>query len=55
MNAVRVAQNLDRLGLRSGDVVAIAAANHHHLASVVFGILSLAAPIHTLDPGFKKR
>lgn len=53
INTIRVAQNFVRLGLRSGAIVAIAAGNHHHLASVVFGLLSLAAPVHILDPEFK--
>lgn len=53
MNAIRVAQNLAKIGLESGDIVAIAAFNNHDLASVVFGLLSLAVTISPMDTGFK--
>lgn len=53
-NAIRVAQNLDNLGIGVGDVVAIVAGNHHDVAPVVIAALSLGAPINTLDPNFKE-
>lgn len=54
LNTIRVAQNLQKLGIHSGDVVAVIAENHHHLASVVFASLALAAPVNFLGPDFSK-
>lgn len=51
-NAIRVAQHLHRLGIRSGDIVAVLAANHHHVSSVVFGAIALAAPVNILGLNF---
>lgn len=53
LNAIRMAQHMQELGICSGDVVAIVAGNHHEVAAVVFGAMALAAPINTLDPNFK--
>lgn len=52
INAIRVAQHLETLGIRSGDVVAVLAANHHHLSSVLFGAMALAAPVNILGLNF---
>lgn len=52
VNTVRVAQHLAELGIRSGDVITVMASNHHHLASVVFAGIVLAAPIHILGINF---
>lgn len=52
INTRRVAQNLDELGIQSGNVVAVIAQNHHHLASVVFAAIALGAPVNVLGPDF---
>lgn len=48
INTIRFAQNLNNLGISNGDVVAVLAANHHHLSSVLFGAMALAAPVNIL-------
>lgn len=53
LNAIRMAQHMQEIGVGSGDVVALVAGNHHEVAAVVFGAMALAAPINTLDPNFK--
>lgn len=52
LHTIRVAQNLQILGIRSGDVVAVMAANHHHLSALLFGSLALAAPVNILGLNF---
>lgn len=52
LNTVRVAQHMQALGIRSGDVVALLAENHHDVASVVFASIALAAPVNLLGPDF---
>lgn len=51
-NTIRLANNLQKLGIQSGDVVAVIAENHHHLASLVFASIALAAPVNFLGPEY---
>lgn len=52
ISTIRVAQNLQRLGIRSGDVVAVMAANRDFVSSVVIGAMALAAPVNILGVNF---
>lgn len=50
--AIRVAQNLNLLGIKEQEVIAIAATMSQHVAPVLFGCFLVGAPINTLDPEF---
>lgn len=52
LNAIRAAEHLALLGVGEGDVLALVAKNHHHVAAVVVAAMALAAPVNTLDPHF---
>lgn len=54
LNTIRLAQNMEKLGIRSGDVVAVLALNHHHVYSVLIASFALAAPVHALGVTFSK-
>lgn len=47
-----VAQNLLKMGLTAGDVVAVVTRNHHYVAPVIFACLTIATPVNTLDASF---
>lgn len=50
--AVRAAQNIKKLNLMKGDVVAVIAKNNHDLIPILVALLSLNYPINTLNPTF---
>lgn len=52
LNTTRLAQNMAKLGIRSGDVVAVLAPSHHHLPSVMYASIALAAPISVMGKNF---
>lgn len=52
IKTVYVAQNLLKIGVNAGDVVAVIARNHHYIAPVVFACLTIGAPVNTLDASF---
>uniref|UniRef100_A0A182IV29 AMP-dependent synthetase/ligase domain-containing protein n=1 Tax=Anopheles atroparvus TaxID=41427 RepID=A0A182IV29_ANOAO len=51
---IRFAQNLATIGIRKGDVVALANANSENLAPLVCALLSIGAPLSPLAPGFNQ-
>lgn len=53
IKTIRVANNLQKVGINVGDVVAVIARNHHYVAPVVFACLTVGAPVNTLDASFK--
>lgn len=52
INAIRAAENLQRLGYKSNDVFAIMARNSKDVAPVVFAALFNGCALNTLDPNF---
>lgn len=53
IKTIHAAQNLLKVGINIGDVVAVIARNHHYVAPVVFACLTIGAPVNTLDASFK--
>lgn len=57
LNAIRLAMNLqrlDRFSVRQNDAIAVVSKNHELLSAVVLAAFALAAPINTLEPGFRE-
>uniref|UniRef100_A0A1Q3EVD5 Putative acyl-coa synthetase n=1 Tax=Culex tarsalis TaxID=7177 RepID=A0A1Q3EVD5_CULTA len=52
LRAIRAAQNLAELGLRKGDMVAMACANSDGVASMVLALLFNGMPVHMLAPNY---
>lgn len=52
--SIRIAQNIEDLGIQQEDVVGICAANTDYLAPLAFGSLFCGAILSTLDPSFDK-
>lgn len=52
MKTIFISQNLLKVGVKAGDVVAVIARNHHYVAPVVFACLTILAPVNTLDASF---
>ncbi|XP_037028941.1 4-coumarate--CoA ligase 1-like [Bradysia coprophila] len=52
MKTIFVSQNLLKIGVKEGDVVAVIARNQHYVAPVVFACLTILAPVNTLDASF---
>lgn len=52
--AIRVAQNLTRLGFKQGDVFGFICRNSTNLPPTLYGSILIGAPINPLDAGFKK-
>lgn len=52
VKTICVSQNLLKIGVNAGDVIAIIAGNHHYVAPVVFACLTIGAPVNTLDASF---
>jgi acyl-CoA synthetase (AMP-forming)/AMP-acid ligase II len=53
LRAVRIAQNLQKQGIDTGDIVSICAANTDNIYPVLFGLIMIQAVVNTLDPNFK--
>ncbi|KAJ6637736.1 putative CoA ligase CCL7 [Pseudolycoriella hygida] len=51
---IRAAQNLAAFDIDVNDVIQVIATNHHYLAPIVFGALTIGAPINALDVKFTK-
>ena len=54
LRSIRVAQNLEKLGYKRGDIVALVARNGEKMAPILFGCLLIGCPVNTLDPSFDK-
>jgi long-subunit acyl-CoA synthetase (AMP-forming) len=54
LRAIRVAQNLEKLGYKRGDIVALVARNGEKIAPVLIGCMLLGCPVNTLDATFDK-
>ncbi|XP_031623989.1 probable 4-coumarate--CoA ligase 1 [Contarinia nasturtii] len=54
LKTIRAAQNLQKRGYKSKNVVGIIAKNSHHLAPIVFASLAIGSAVNTLDTSFKK-
>lgn len=52
MKTILVSQNLLKIGVKAGDVVAVIVQNHHYVAPVIFACLTILAPVNTLDASF---
>ncbi|XP_037028878.1 4-coumarate--CoA ligase 1-like [Bradysia coprophila] len=52
--SIRAAQNLINLGIGFDDVIQVISKNHHYLAPIMFGALSIGAPINAIDVQFTK-
>lgn len=52
VKTICVSQNLLKLGVNGGDVVAVIARNHQYVAPVIFACLTIGAPVNTLDASF---
>jgi len=52
--SIRVAQYLDKIGLKEDDIIGVCAANSDFLAPVFFGAMLQGCIISTLDPSFEK-
>ncbi|XP_053673670.1 probable 4-coumarate--CoA ligase 1 [Anopheles nili] len=52
MRLVRFAQNLTKLGVRSGDVVALINTNSENVAPLACALLTIGAPFNPIAPGF---
>lgn len=51
--SIRVAQNLLKIGVKSGDVIGIIAKNSTYVAPVALGCFLIGAPINPLDASFE--
>uniref|UniRef100_A0A182S8V4 AMP-dependent synthetase/ligase domain-containing protein n=1 Tax=Anopheles maculatus TaxID=74869 RepID=A0A182S8V4_9DIPT len=51
---IRFAQNLISIGVRKGDMVALANANSENLAPLACALLTIGAPFNPLAPGFNE-
>lgn len=54
IKSVRVAQNLTKLEIRSGDVVGIICRHTHELTMLLYGCVLIGAPVNPLDLSFTK-
>ncbi len=52
LKTIYVSQNLMKIGVNIGDVVAVISRNNHYVAPVVFACLTIGAPVNTLDFSF---
>jgi acyl-coenzyme A synthetase/AMP-(fatty) acid ligase len=52
--SIRVAQNLQQLGYKKGDVFGFMCSNSTYLPAVLYGSLMIGAVVNPLDIGFKK-
>lgn len=53
IKTIRAANNLQELGVRQGDVVAIATQIRNCIPPVFFACLAIGTPINTMDPDFQ--
>lgn len=51
---IQAAQNLTKLGIGFHDVIQVIAKNHHYLAPIIFGALTIGAPVNAIDVQFTK-
>lgn len=54
ISSIRVAQNLEKLGIKSDDIVGFNCKNSHHVNSLVYGCVLIGAPINPLHVSFTK-
>ena len=54
LNAIRIAQNLTKLGYKAGDNIGIICTNSTYLPPTLYACLLIGAPINPLDVAFKK-
>lgn len=54
LKTIRTAQNLQKLGLKTNDVIGIVAGNTHHLTPIVLAAFCLGCPLSPLDPHYKE-
>jgi 4-coumarate--CoA ligase len=52
--SIRIAQNLTKLGYKSGDVIGFLCNNSTFLPAALYGSLMIGAVVNPLDVGFKK-
>uniref|UniRef100_A0A182P4M6 AMP-dependent synthetase/ligase domain-containing protein n=1 Tax=Anopheles epiroticus TaxID=199890 RepID=A0A182P4M6_9DIPT len=52
LRMIRFAQHLDAVGLRKGDIVAMANGNSENVAPLACALMTLGAPFNPLAPGF---
>jgi len=49
-DARRLAQALERMGVKPGDRVATLAMNHHHHVAAFYGVIGMGGVVHTINP-----
>lgn len=54
LNAIRIAQNLTKLGFKAGDNIGIICTNSTYLSPTLYACLLIGAPINPLDVAFRK-
>lgn len=54
LKSIRTAQNLQKLGCKTNDVIGIVARNTHHLTPIVLAAFYLGCPLSILEPHCKE-
>lgn len=54
LQTIRAAQNLQKLGLKKGDVVNVVSKNNHELAPIALAIVACGFVMSTMDPSFNE-